>query len=67
MIKNERQYAITKAQAERFTQALERLTNAATAGAPVPPRLRKAEEEALRSQLTQMQAELADYESRQSE
>jgi hypothetical protein len=67
MIENERQYAITKAQAERFTQALERLTNGATGRAPVSPRLRKAEEEALRNQLTQLQAELADYESRRSE
>lgn len=66
MIKNHRQYAITKAQAERFAQALERLTSGKTTGEPVAPRLRRAEEEALRSQLADLQAELADYESLRS-
>ena len=66
MIKNERQYAITKAQAERFAQALERLTSGATAGEPVSSRLRQAEEDALRSQLADLQAELADYEALRS-
>jgi ribosome-binding protein aMBF1 (putative translation factor) len=60
MIKNERQYAITKTQAEKFARALEELKGQ-PAGA-VSPLLRKAEEDALRSQLEDLRAELKQYE-----
>jgi ribosome-binding protein aMBF1 (putative translation factor) len=60
MIKNERQFAITKTQAEKFARALEELKGQ-PAGA-VPPLLRKAEEDALRSQLEDLRAELTQYE-----
>lgn len=62
MIKNERQYRITKAQAERFARALSALAHdKKTSG--VHPVLRKAEEDALRSQLFDLRAELGEYEA----
>jgi ribosome-binding protein aMBF1 (putative translation factor) len=64
MIKNERQYAITKAQAEKFAQALaEAKQRPSGKGHPL---LRRAEEEALRSQLADLQAELAEYDALRS-
>jgi ribosome-binding protein aMBF1 (putative translation factor) len=64
MIKNERQYGVTKIQADKFAQALAELTQR-------PPGkghqlLRKAEEEALSSQLADLQAELAEYDALRS-
>ncbi len=66
MIKNERQYAITKAQADKFAQALERLSKGPAKGEAIHPVLRKAEAEALRSQLADLRAELAEYEALRS-
>jgi ribosome-binding protein aMBF1 (putative translation factor) len=63
MIKNERQYRITRAQAEKFTQALHRATEGRTAESGVHPLLRKTQEDAIRSQLDDLRAELAEYES----
>ena len=60
MIKNERQYRITRAQAEKFERALaELLTNPDTPD--VHPVLQKAQVEALRSQLGDLKAELEEY------
>ncbi len=59
MIKNERQYRITRNQAEKFERALEALRLRPARN--VPPLLCKAEEEALRSQLTDLRAEMRDY------
>lgn len=64
MIKNERQYRITKAQAEKFTKAIQEV-------AAVPKRgvhsvLHKAQRDALKSQLEDLQRELAEYESLRS-
>jgi len=62
MIRNERQYRITKAQAEKFARAL----------AEVPKRaaknrlLARLETDALRSQLKDLQQELKEYEALQS-
>jgi ribosome-binding protein aMBF1 (putative translation factor) len=64
MIKNERQYAITKAQAENFANALAELKQRPSGKGH--PLLRKAEEEALRSQLADLQAELAEYDALRS-
>ena len=66
MIKNERQYRITKSQAQRFEQALAQ-TKASPAdrditGQAVHPLLRKAEEDALRSQLEDLRGQLREYE-----
>jgi ribosome-binding protein aMBF1 (putative translation factor) len=66
MIKNERQYAITKAQAEKFTRALAQLTHQSAKRQKVHPLLRKAEEQALRSQLADLRAEMQEYQSLRS-
>jgi DNA-binding Xre family transcriptional regulator len=59
MIQNERQYAITKAQAERFRETLARLQD------PTPkrdPRAAKAMQAGIVSQLEELEEQLADYE-----
>jgi ribosome-binding protein aMBF1 (putative translation factor) len=63
MIKNEREYRITKAQTEKFAQALARLAKEPEQATEVHPLLQKAQEEALRSQLADLQAQLAEYEA----
>ena len=63
MIKNERQYRITRAQAERFSQALSDLQGQASELTEVPPLLRKAREDALRSQLDDLESDLREYEA----
>jgi DNA-binding Xre family transcriptional regulator len=60
VITNERQYAITKAQAERFKQAL--ADAGKPGGKPLHPRALKAMREGLESQLKELQAELSEYE-----
>lgn len=67
MIKNERQYRISKAQAEKFAQTLARIENSqveqkSTEDA-VHPLLRKAERDALASQLESLQGEIRAYEN----
>jgi ribosome-binding protein aMBF1 (putative translation factor) len=65
MIKNEKQYRITKAQVRRFEDALADL-----AGQPRPlnisPRLWEAQRQAARSQLEELQAQVEAYERLQS-
>ena len=58
MISNERQYRITKAQAEKFSRALQE--TAARSG--VDLLLQKLEHDALRSQLDDLERELREYE-----
>jgi len=59
MIKNDRQYRITKAQAEKFERAIK---EAAVSPRPnVPPALRKAQMDALKSQLADLREELEEY------
>ena len=62
MIKNERQYRVTKAQAGRFRQALIELKSSNRA----PSLLRKAQTEAITSQLEQLEEQIADYEQLKS-
>ena len=63
MIKNDRQYKITKAAAAKFVEALKQLDSGATPPAPgVDPAIERAEREAVRSQLDDLRAELRDYE-----
>ena len=62
MIQNERQYRITKNQAEGFDRKLHALAQGAPAG--VHPRIVQAQREALQSQLDELREELAAYESR---
>ena len=63
MIKNERQYRITRAQAERFSQALLNLEDQGPEPTGVHPLLHKAREDALKSQLVDLEAELHEYEA----
>ncbi len=65
MIKNGRQYRITKAQAARFEAALKVLAESPSRR-DTHPLIRKAEEEALRSQLNDLEAALAEYEELRS-
>ena len=62
MIKNERQYRITRAQAERFSQALLKLERQEPEPTDVHPLLHKAREDALRSQLVDLESEIHEYE-----
>jgi DNA-binding Xre family transcriptional regulator len=65
MIKNERQYRITRAQAARFEEALE-LVRRDAAHNQLPPRIRQIKEESLQGQLDSLRAELAEYEALKS-
>jgi transcriptional regulator with XRE-family HTH domain/Zn-dependent peptidase ImmA (M78 family) len=60
MITNERQYKITRSEADRFRKAISELAQAPVR-ADVHPRLLQAEREAMESQLADLQAELAEY------
>lgn len=62
MIKNERQYRITKAQAAKFEAALESFLAEAANDKKTHPRLLKAQADALRSQLESLLEELREYE-----
>ena len=62
MIRNERQYRITRAQAEKFAHAIaELMSSPDTQG--VHPLLKKAQIDALKSQLGDLRAELEEYEA----
>jgi len=63
MIKNERQYMVTKSQADKFARALEQLRAQPGGKDQVDVLLLKAEESALRSQLVDLRAELEEYEA----
>lgn len=62
MIRNTRQYRITKAQAEKFELALAEFEESPTPRKGVHPKLIKAQREAIASQLESLQQELAEYE-----
>ena len=63
MISNERQYRITKAQAARFSRTLHAIREGRGEAAGTHPLILKAQEEALSSQLADLQGELREYES----
>ena len=63
MIKNERQYRITRAQAERFSQVLRDLQGQGSELTEVHPLLLQAKEDALKSQLGDLEADLREYEA----
>ena len=63
MIKNERQYLITKAQAKNFKEAIEAYANKTT---DTHPLLAKAQLEALESQLAELNTQLKEYEKLRS-
>jgi ribosome-binding protein aMBF1 (putative translation factor) len=62
MIKNERQYRITKAQAQKFEQALAQLMQAEVAKQE-NPLLWQVQRDALSSQMNDLQEELKEYEA----
>ncbi len=66
MIKNERQYQITKAQAEQFAQALAQFAEHAEENKQIHPLLRQAQMDALQSQLDDLHAQLEEYEALRS-
>lgn len=65
MIKNERQYRITKAQAAEFANALKRLENKPAAG--LHPKMHQAQVAAVRSQYADLESALREYESLQEQ
>jgi ribosome-binding protein aMBF1 (putative translation factor) len=66
MIKNERQYRITKAQADKFERALAQIAEESGDETSVHPVLREAMRDGLRSQLDDLRQQLEDYELLQS-
>jgi hypothetical protein len=65
MIKNERQFRITKAQADNFRRAIAAIETRAESDKR-DPILRKAELDALRSQLSDLEEEITEYEQLRS-
>lgn len=68
MIKNERQYRITKAEADKFRLAIREMANTEHDGAhgAVHPRLLQAQREGMESQLEDLLREVRDYEELKS-
>jgi ribosome-binding protein aMBF1 (putative translation factor) len=64
VIKNERQYRITKAQAERFERTLSEVSVQPSRG--VPRALHKAQLDGLKSQLEDLRGEMLEYEALRS-
>jgi ribosome-binding protein aMBF1 (putative translation factor) len=62
MIKNERQYRIAKAEAAKFEEALRAFSAESRKDRTTPPRLIKAQRDALQSQLESLRRELIEYE-----
>ncbi|MGE3645617.1 MAG: helix-turn-helix domain-containing protein [Beijerinckiaceae bacterium] len=60
MITNERQYKITRSEADRFRKAIDEL-KMGPSRSDVHPRLLQAEREAMESQLADLQAEIVEY------
>src|ERR1700712_2836832 len=65
MIKNEREYRITIAQATKFEQALSQ-SDASEIIAGLHPLIRKAQRDALQSQLDELREQINEYESLKS-
>ncbi|MGL4611213.1 MAG: helix-turn-helix domain-containing protein [Trueperaceae bacterium] len=60
MIQNEREYKITRAEADKFTEALAAFEKNTPEG---HPKMRKAYRDAMKSQLEELQDQLSDYET----
>ena len=63
MIKNERQYRITRTQAERFARTLEGLRGRPEGADGIHPMIAQAQVDAVSSQLVDLEAELREYEA----
>jgi transcriptional regulator with XRE-family HTH domain len=66
MIKNDREYRITKAQANRFRDELARLSAAGSPGEGLDPLLLQVQKDAVQSQLADLNAELEEYDALRS-
>ena len=66
MITNERQYRITRKKARDFAHAIEEYDASSKGRADVHPKLAKAEREAMKSQLMDLQEELEEYDKLKS-
>lgn len=66
MIKNERQYRITKAQADKFEEALARALGPSDSNGNLHPLILKAQQDALRSQLEELREQLEEYDALRS-
>lgn len=66
MITNERQYKITRAEADKFRKTISELDPGAENQSGIHPRLLQAQREALESQLADLIAELTEYEELKS-
>jgi ribosome-binding protein aMBF1 (putative translation factor) len=62
MIRNEREYRITKAQAAKFERALSQLSTSGE-GAQLHPLVQKAQRDAVQSQLEELKEQIAEYEA----
>lgn len=63
MIKNERQYRITKTQVSRFQESLDSLQHRSNEAERVHPRIAQVQRDAVQSQLADLEHELREYES----
>jgi HTH-type transcriptional regulator/antitoxin HipB len=63
MIKNARQYQITRSQVAKLERGLTQLTAVPRGRGLVHPRLHQAQEDALRSQIADLCEQLAEYEA----
>ena len=63
MIKNERQYRITRTQAKRFARTLDGLRNRTEGSDGVHPVIAQAQVDAVSSQLADLEADLREYEA----
>lgn len=66
MIKNERQYRITKAQADKFEKALAQSEAAPEMNNKLHPLVQKAQGDAMKSQFADLKAELREYDALRS-
>jgi transcriptional regulator with XRE-family HTH domain len=66
MIKNDREYRITRAQANRFREEMARLSAAELPGEGMDPLLLQVQRDAVQSQLADLDAELAEYDALRS-
>lgn len=66
MIKNEREYDITKALADRFAHTLAKLNESTSQNEAVHPLILKAHREGIESQLETLRDEIAEYEALRS-
>ncbi|HEX6862128.1 MAG TPA: helix-turn-helix transcriptional regulator [Thermoanaerobaculia bacterium] len=66
MIKNEREYRITKAQAVKFEQAIAELDASGGGSGSLHPLLQKAQRDSLQSQLDDLREQLAAYDALKS-